>query len=74
LRCGIDDRHDFLRQPAVLRWPGLPSAASAAQRRPGPGALTCQSAATFSPVSGMESTPYCAFISGLTKRQPMVVS
>ena len=24
--------------------------------------------------SGMESTPYCAFISGLTKRQPMVVS
>ena len=24
--------------------------------------------------SGMESTPYCFFISGLTKRQPMVVS
>ena len=32
------------------------------------------SAATFSPVSGMESTPYCCFISGLMKRQPMVVS
>ena len=24
--------------------------------------------------SGMESTPYCAFISGLMKRQPIVVS
>ena len=24
--------------------------------------------------SGMESTPYCAFISGLTSRQPIVVS
>jgi hypothetical protein len=29
---------------------------------------------TFSPVSGIESMPYCAFSSGLTKRQPMVVS
>jgi hypothetical protein len=32
------------------------------------------SAATFSAVSGIESTPYSAFIAGLTKRQPMVVS
>ena len=32
------------------------------------------SAATFSAVSGIESTPYCSFISWLTKRQPMVVS
>ena len=30
--------------------------------------------ATFSAVSGIESTPYCAFISRLTKRQPIVVS
>jgi hypothetical protein len=34
--------------------------------------LNCS--ATFSAVSGIESTPYCAFISLLTKRQPMVVS
>src|SRR6218665_29341 len=33
-----------------------------------------KSVATFSAVSGIESTPYCAFISLLTKRQPMVVS
>ena len=33
-----------------------------------------KSVATFSAVSGIESTPYCAFISWLTKRQPMVVS
>jgi hypothetical protein len=33
-----------------------------------------KSCATFSAVSGIESMPYCAFISGLTKRQPMVVS
>ena len=32
------------------------------------------SVATFSAVSGMESTPYWAFISRFTKRQPMVVS
>ena len=32
------------------------------------------SPATFSAVSGIESMPYLAFISGLTKRQPMVVS
>ena len=32
------------------------------------------STATFSAVSGMESTPYWAFMSLLTKRQPMVVS
>src|SRR6266481_4749001 len=32
------------------------------------------SSATISPVSGMESVPYLAFISGLTKRQPIVVS
>jgi hypothetical protein len=33
-----------------------------------------KSVATFSAVSGMESTPYRSFISLLTKRQPMVVS
>src|SRR5690554_2158041 len=33
-----------------------------------------KSAATFSAVSGMESTPYWDFINGLMKRQPMVVS
>lgn len=33
-----------------------------------------KSLATFSAVSGMESTPYCSFISLLMKRQPMVVS
>jgi hypothetical protein len=32
------------------------------------------SAATLSAVSGIESMPYCAFISLFTKRQPMVVS
>ena len=32
------------------------------------------SSATFSAVSGMEWTPYKAFICGLIKRQPMVVS
>ena len=32
------------------------------------------SSATFSAVSGMESMPYCAFIFGFTKRQPIVVS
>ncbi|CFO06132.1 Uncharacterised protein [Bordetella pertussis] len=36
--------------------------------------LILKSSATFSAVSGMESTPYWAFISLLTKRQPMVVS
>src|SRR6185437_8296038 len=35
---------------------------------------TWNSSATFSPVSAMESTPYCAFKSGLMKRQPSVVS
>ena len=33
-----------------------------------------KSTATFSAVSGIESMPYFAFMSGLTKRQPMVVS
>src|SRR3546814_18515908 len=33
-----------------------------------------KSAATFSAVSGIESTPYFDFLKGLTKRQPMVVS
>ncbi len=33
-----------------------------------------KSVATFSAVSGIESTPYWAFISLLTKRQPIVVS
>ena len=33
-----------------------------------------KSVATFSAVSGMASTPYSAFICGLTKRQPIVVS
>ena len=33
-----------------------------------------KSTATFSAVSGMESTPYFSFISLLMKRQPMVVS
>ena len=33
-----------------------------------------KSSATFSPVSGIDSTPYCARITGLMKRQPMVVS
>ena len=36
--------------------------------------LTLKSVATFSAVSGIESMPYFAFISGLTKRQPIVVS
>ena len=36
--------------------------------------LMPNSAATFSAVSGIESTPYCAFMTALTKRQPMVVS
>ncbi len=35
---------------------------------------TANSAATFSPVSGIESMPYCCFMSGFTKRQPIVVS
>ena len=33
-----------------------------------------KSVATFSAVSGIESTPYSSFISLLTKRQPIVVS
>jgi hypothetical protein len=36
--------------------------------------VTWNSPATFSPVSGIESTPYCALSKGLMKRQPMVVS
>ncbi|MNT59365.1 hypothetical protein D3C72_1968690 [compost metagenome] len=36
--------------------------------------LMLKSSATFSAVSGIESTPYCAFISLLMKRQPIVVS
>ena len=36
--------------------------------------VTWNSCATFSPVSGIASTPYWAFSTGLTKRQPMVVS
>ncbi len=36
--------------------------------------LMPKSAATFSPVSGIESTPYSDFRRGFTKRQPMVVS
>ena len=36
--------------------------------------LTWNSAATFSAVSGIASTPYFSFISLLTKRQPIVVS
>ncbi len=32
------------------------------------------SAATFSAVSGIESIPYFALVSGFTKRQPIVVS
>ena len=35
---------------------------------------TWYSSATFSPVSALESTPYCDFISGLMKRQPIVES
>ena len=35
---------------------------------------TPKSAATLSAVSGIESTPNAAFIFGLTKRQPIVVS
>ncbi len=34
----------------------------------------CSSSATFSAVSAIWSTPYCCFMRGLTKRQPMVVS
>ncbi len=36
--------------------------------------LILKSVATFSAVSGMESTPYFSFINLLMKRQPMVVS
>ncbi len=36
--------------------------------------LILKSTATFSAVSGMASTPNAAFMAGLTKRQPMVVS
>jgi hypothetical protein len=36
--------------------------------------VTWNSSATFSAVSGIESTPYCAFSKGLMKRHPMVVS
>ncbi len=35
---------------------------------------TLNSAATFSAVSGIESIPYFAWVSGLTNRQPIVVS
>ena len=35
---------------------------------------TWNSSATFSPVSGIESMPYCACMIGFTKRQPIVVS
>ena len=67
-------RRDFPGQPAVrLRGHRLVLAAHA-QRRPGRRGETWKSSATFSPVSGIESTPYCFFISGLTKRQPIVVS
>ena len=36
--------------------------------------VTWNVSATFSAVSGIDSTPYCASMIGLTKRQPMVVS
>ena len=65
------------RSPApARRSPARPAraSASAARTRPGRRARLPYSAATFSAVSGIESMPYFAFISGLTKRQPIVVS
>ena len=60
----LDDAH------ALVRAHGLADEELARQLV----AWVLNSCATFSAVSGMESIPYWAFISGLTKRQPMVVS
>ena len=67
-------RHDLLGEVA-----GRDRLAGALLRAPREGILigrasTWNSSATFSPVSGIASTPYCFFISGLMKRQPIVVS
>ena len=66
--------HDLVREEAAPLRRALRAADCAAQMRPGLARDTLNSAATFSAVSGIESTPYCSFISGLTKRQPIVVS
>ena len=60
LAAGDFDRHDLLGAEAAgsLRRDGA-LLASAARRRPGRRGETWNSSATFSPVSGMESTPYC---------------
>ncbi len=60
------------------RWPALMAATALSWLRRAIWSCASRSiwksTATFSAVSGMESTPYCSFISLLTKRQPMVVS
>ncbi len=53
------DRNDFLSEIASRRWPCRRAAASAARTHPDRRARPGTPAATFSPVSGMESTPYC---------------
>ena len=65
----------------TISWANTPAAWAAAQRcwlrtakASWSARLTANCSATFSAVSGMLSMPYLAFISGLTKRQPMVVS
>ena len=70
----IVDRHDLARRRSRSPAPPRRAAGCAARTRPGRRASIWKSSATFSAVSGIESTPYCSFISGLTKRQPMVVS
>ena len=65
---------------AISRWKKPASCAAFARccernaNRSWSSRVTLNCSATFSPVSGIESMPYCAFSSGFTKRQPMVVS
>ena len=73
LAAGNFDGDDLLgKMPSAARLGGALLRAQGKRVLVGAGDL--ESSATFSAVSGMASTPYRAFISGLTKRQPMVVS
>ena len=71
--CGI-----VTGQISRARWPAFCAATAfiwlARAMRSWASRSMWNSVATFSAVSGIESTPYKAFMAGLMKRQPMVVS
>ena len=69
------DRHDLgLEEAGRLGAAAQRCWRAQREARPGPRGAMPKSAATFSAVCGIESTPNAAFICGLTKRQPIVVS